>query len=539
MIINKFAFGNKFEAFIENRLDKKLNIIYSNENNRGKTLVLQGMMYCLGNDPIFPVGFESKKYHFYLNVTNNEKIFEIVRKKDTYLIKSESEDIFQICNSTSEFKYFFNQHIEKLPRILKDGQERVVDTSLFLETFFIGQDRRDTSNIFSKGFYNKSDFISMLYSMGAQESKSLDPDEIKNIQQAIAEKKQKIAFLTKELGRLKISPKIGSMFLSTNDREQYDLSKKTISGIYELLADLKKQRARELNRTTKLEHLIAELNSLNRSIEEGMVVCADCGSERIVYKSKELEFEISNSLVKKSIISSIEESIALRKEITADLTLKIEYNLQKITQELKQSPPNFRDFILFSEKSGDAAAIDNEIKENTIDLQKLINQIELGSTISREESERQSKILGTILERMNYYYKIIDPLGQQEFDSLFTKRGETYSGSEGQEFYFCKLMAIKDYMKHNFPLVIDSFREGEISSSKEEEMIRIFEKCQNQVIVTSTLKNEEYNTNKYQSSENKNVIDYSLHDDSKILNIINVAEFSKTLTSFNISLDDR
>ena len=34
-----------------------LNIIFSDDNNRGKTIVLQGIMYALGNNPIFPESF--------------------------------------------------------------------------------------------------------------------------------------------------------------------------------------------------------------------------------------------------------------------------------------------------------------------------------------------------------------------------------------------------------------------------------------------------------------------------------------------------
>ena len=38
MIVKKIALGNKEEAYIENRLTDGVNIIYSDDNNRGKTL---------------------------------------------------------------------------------------------------------------------------------------------------------------------------------------------------------------------------------------------------------------------------------------------------------------------------------------------------------------------------------------------------------------------------------------------------------------------------------------------------------------------
>ena len=51
MIIKRTAVGNKSEAFIEDRYCNGLNIISSDDNNKGKTIAMQSMMYALGNDP--------------------------------------------------------------------------------------------------------------------------------------------------------------------------------------------------------------------------------------------------------------------------------------------------------------------------------------------------------------------------------------------------------------------------------------------------------------------------------------------------------
>lgn len=164
MKVRKIAFGNSEEAFIEDRLEDHLNIIYSDDNNKGKTLVIQGLMYCLGNEPIFPVGFEYIKYYFYVRFAVGDNIFDVVRKNTTFVVKS--DDMVQIYGSISDFKQFLNGTVFNLPVVAKDGRERLVDPALFYEIFFVGQDKRDTSNIFNKGFYKNSDFIEMLFSMG-------------------------------------------------------------------------------------------------------------------------------------------------------------------------------------------------------------------------------------------------------------------------------------------------------------------------------------------------------------------------------------
>ena len=49
MKILRVAVGNSKEAFIESRFTEGLNIISSDDNNKGKTIVIQSMMYALGN----------------------------------------------------------------------------------------------------------------------------------------------------------------------------------------------------------------------------------------------------------------------------------------------------------------------------------------------------------------------------------------------------------------------------------------------------------------------------------------------------------
>ena len=58
MIIKRIAFGDSNEAFIENRLTNGFNIIFSDDNNKGKTIVMQSALYALGNEPIFPSSFK-------------------------------------------------------------------------------------------------------------------------------------------------------------------------------------------------------------------------------------------------------------------------------------------------------------------------------------------------------------------------------------------------------------------------------------------------------------------------------------------------
>lgn len=47
--INSFYIGNEEQSFYLNGFTDGINIIHSDDNNKGKTIVSQGIMYALGN----------------------------------------------------------------------------------------------------------------------------------------------------------------------------------------------------------------------------------------------------------------------------------------------------------------------------------------------------------------------------------------------------------------------------------------------------------------------------------------------------------
>ena len=49
MFVKKIAFGDAEEAYLEERLNTGFNIIYSDDNNKGKTIVIQSALYAIIN----------------------------------------------------------------------------------------------------------------------------------------------------------------------------------------------------------------------------------------------------------------------------------------------------------------------------------------------------------------------------------------------------------------------------------------------------------------------------------------------------------
>lgn len=125
MKILKVAVGNSNEAFIEENFSNGLNIISSDDNNKGKTIVIQSMMYALGNEPTFPTSFEYQKYYYYVEFKEGEKTFQICRSGDGFILKHASSVL--IFDNVSELKRYWNKNISPLPSIVKNQLSRIVD----------------------------------------------------------------------------------------------------------------------------------------------------------------------------------------------------------------------------------------------------------------------------------------------------------------------------------------------------------------------------------------------------------------------------
>lgn len=533
MIIKSIALGNVKEAYVEEKLTDGVNIIFSDDNNKGKTLVMQGMMYAMGNQPIFPKGFNYRLNYFYCKAEINGEEIEFLRRYSSFLVKRQGAQ-YSFDNVT-ELKYFLvDKNIFNIPQISKDDHMVIADLNLFYELFFIGQDKRNPSNTINSGYNNKKDFVNMLCSLNGYPLMDMEEINEEN-KQRIQQLKADIAATKKLLKLLKKNPDVSGYVDKYGDSTQFDTFRMRVKRLHNEIAEYKKKRNLEYNRKEKLESLVQELNSLNHEIEQGNVICAKCGSDKIIYKSKGISFEVSNSYVRRQVLSSITYQISQKEEIIREYS----YQLQQLQDELKkilqEVPVELHRILLYSEMILSEIDYDNKLKELCEQLEELQANDKNLSDSEKEAKQKCKEMKEDIVSRMNKLYREVDPQGRTFFDDIFTKRDETYSGSEEQEYYYSRVLAINDYFKHSYPLLIDCYRSGEISSQKEDIMIKNFISRKKQVIITSTLKKEEYTSNKYdQYKDNANVIDYSNNESSKLLQSQYVAKLGTIVESFGV-----
>lgn len=362
---------------------------------------------------------------------------------------------------------------------------------------------------------------------------TLDTDELKKRKGALEDK---IKVERKKIQILRRNPRIAKYVSGLANSEDFERIKHRLRDLNNSITDFRKQRNREENRKIKLDLLIDELNSLNRSLKEGKVKCSDCGSSNITFTNNDFEFDVSNQYVRNNIITSIKENVKLKEEVIQELDQIIEKNQIEINRLLETPNPDLSNYVLFESEIRNSKEIDNSVAILRKELIEVENKLKAISNGFEQNKLRQEELFKKIIIEITRLYNVIDPNGTMTIKGLFTKSNETFSGSEEQEFYFCKIIAINNILKHSYPIIIDSFREGELSTSKEEKMIEEFIKLNKQIILTSTLKREEYSSDKYAVFSEVNAIDYSQFADSKLLQKDYVDEFLKIVYEFPISI---
>lgn len=535
MIIKRTAVGNKKEAFIESDFHTGLNIISSYDNNKGKTIEIQSMMYALGNDPTFPTTFEYKDYYHYIEFEVDETTYKLCRFNNGFVLKHDS--VLMLFDNVSEFKRYWNKHIFALPSIVKNQISKIVDPVLFLQLFFVGQDKKDTSNISHVGYYNKSDFYNILYDICDLSGLELDEDEIKKIKEQLAKLKSERELLIKQHKILQSQDTPVSFLSAVSDKTTFNKKLSEMEKISSKIAEFRKARNTAATRGASWETTLKELRSLNRTMESGELRCMDCNSTNISFSSSKKHayaFDVSSVDMRNESIASINEKIEAYTEEINKLASQINTAQDELQMLMNDEAISLEAIVAYKQDIFSTSDAEVKIKEIDLETENLKNQLKISAGTTQSKKDQQLAILIAILNKMNVVYEAIDPNGNLHFDDLFTKKDEVYSGSEATIFHLSRLYALSKVLNHNYPIVVDSFRAEDLSTSKENIVLNLYKGLSNQVIFTTTLKLEELG--KYDARTDIHHIDYKDHAPSKMLSDAYVNEFCEFLSSLSINL---
>lgn len=536
MRILKVAVGNAEEAYIEDRFKGGINIISSDDNNKGKTIVIQSMMYALGNEPAFPVSFEYQNYSYYVEFEVTEKVFHICRQGDSFVLKH--DNTLMIFDNVSEMKRYWTKNITTLPVITKNQISRIVDPVLFVQLFFVGQDKKDTTNIANKGFYNKTDFYEMLYSYAGFSGSLLTPDETDKIKRKIEELKAEKRLLLKEHKILK-SKKTTVAYLSTiSDRVVFEEKLAAMEKSRAKIETYRKGRNAASTRKAKWETTLKELRSLNRSIDCGELRCMDCNSTNISFSINRgaqtaYAFDVSTAELRNEIIKSIQAKISAYAEEIERLSDLISKEQDILNDLMAEESVSLESLLYYKKDIVSASDAEKKIKLINSEIEHFQSQLDVSLQNETDTKVNRDVFYSKLLSKMNELCSWIDSSGNIEYTSLYTPRTEIYSGSEATLFHLIKMLAFQYVLQHEYPIVIDSFRAEDLSTQKEELIIELFRALDNQIILTTTLKEEE--KGKYDDVKDINHIDYSTHESSKLLSPEQVERFGSILTVVSLN----
>lgn len=286
----------------------------------------------------------------------------------------------------------------------------------------------------------------------------------------------------------------------------------------------------------KNEMTLKELNSLNQALSVGELHCLDCDSTNIGYSTKDnnCTFDISSIEIRNQIKNSIKEKIDSYIEEIEDITEDINKKQIELKNLLEVDDISLESILFMKNDINSASNVDERLILIDKEIDELKESIQINVNDMEEVEKQKKKLYKSLSDKMYEVYKNIDPNGNLKFDGLFSKRGDVYSGSEGNEYYIAKMCAFAQVLKHDYPIIIDCYRDGELSSAKEDRLLNLIKDFRNQIILTVTLKEQE--KGKYSSLKYINQISYNNHEICKLLKQQYVKELKRELEDFAIIL---
>ena len=537
MISVKAAYiGNGIESFVERSFTNGINVVYSMDNNRGKTVLMQGIMFALGAVPTFPSGFQYREYIYIVDLDVDGRDVSVLRSKNTFAVLSNNE--LHTFESEASFSKYWSKNIRILPNIVKKGRTTSIGLELYTQMAFIPQDGKSSAKLLS-GQFSKDDFCEMLYAIKGLDGRELDTESEEALKKRRDELKGKLKSLTRQTAALNERGTALSMISASVDNRDMEELLADLERARKEVTDIRKKRSRLIDRLTKCQITLDELNSLKIETREGRLYCLECGSERIGYRMADSKamFDVTNSTMRSRIIGSLGERIdATRNEIdTLDQQLrKAQQNLAALLAQNTEF--SLADIVACKNDYLDSRELDLEMQKAQHELAEIKDTLESNKTMTNDLRKRQREFSDELVSKMNFAQRHISGNDHATpYEALFSTNANVFSGSDETIYFASRQYALAAIMGHDMPLLVDSFRGEDLSTEREERMLELYSHVQNQMIFTTTVKKEE-GKEKYEMDDRLNAIDYSGHDVNKILCTDYNDEFLTKVSEFGIVL---
>lgn len=533
LVIKAVYVGNSSEAFIEKRFGPGINVIFSTDNHVGKTIAMQSLMFALGCSDGFPPSFPGQEYFHIVDFEADGIPYSILRQKDAFSILSNGT--LRYLEGEGELRDFWNEEIGELPCIVKKDRSHMVYLSLFNQLFFVPQSDRSSSSLLNQGFYKKDDFFSMISSMKGLVDHQADRSkiaELKERREAITTEKKR---LLKQINKYDSNDAALAVVSSTADGQQMQKTMQAIDELQQNIGTLQRNRNREYARKKQLDELITELRSLNRSLDTGSLICLGCGSELIGFRAAKsrMVLDVTTPEMRNSIERSIwEKSETCQNEIR-QLNKDILHAQSKLNSLLDERKINFRDVMIYQDDAADLNELDREYRKLESELNEIEEELSIAEVSDKELQEKRGQLREQITASMNAVHRYFDEEELNPYEDFMTKNGKPFKGSEETEYFLARCYALAVTLNHKYPIIIDSFRAEDLSTHREDGILEAYKLLANQVILTTTIKAEEFG--KYSIDSSINPIDYSNFETRHLLQEGYAADMQAKLAEFGVT----
>ena len=407
---------------------------------------------------------------------------------------------------------------------------------------FIGQDDISSAKI-TAGQFNKDDFTEMLYAIAGFDGRELDSAEEIALKRRRDELKGLIKSLAKEASALNARGTALSAISATTDARDMQEFLKELDSARAEVTDLRKTRSRYLARLTKNQIVLDELNSLRREVKSGKLVCLKCGSVSVGYQMADSDviFDVTSPDMRTQIINTLKERIYA---IEADLDA-LERNLRKSQNRLsgllsKNDEFSLMDVVACKDEYLNEQEIDQKMQEAQRELDDVKDKLESDRVLTSEIAKLRKEFMDDLLGKMNLARRAIsDNTEESSYESLFSTKANVYSGSDGTIYFAARTFAIASKIDHGMPIMIDSFRADDLSSDREDRLLDLLGKLDNQIILTTTIKREESagpDASKYERDPRVYAINYSNHEINRIMSDVYNDRFAEKAADFGLVL---
>lgn len=527
--------GNELESYIQEGFTDGLNIITSAENHVGKTIVMQSMMYALGADAKFPSSFKDKQYLFVVDIDVDGREISILRNRDNFVVR-EGDKITPLEGKRA-FDEYWSENINQLPTIIKDGSPVLAGLSLYSQMAFVPQADRTTSRTLGS-YFKKGDFVEMVFALHGLSARQMDGETETELKRRKGALKTREKELSKQAAALRKPGTSLALVSPTADREETLRFVEELDELRSEITNLKKERNHAYTRMKKNESVLDELRSLNREVQMGSVVCLNCGSESIGYKmpGSEFVFDVTTPDMRSQILRSVQDRIDAYAEEVSELDKEIRAAQRKFNELANSREVTLEDIYAVREDYGSLEDIDGQLTSVRDEIEDIEQRLQESKQVDKELSESRKVYKDSLLDTMNHIRRSLnDDPDAEEYDDLFTTSNSPHMGSEATEFFLARVYSLAVHADHGLPILIDSFRAEELSTSREERALPFFIDLPNQVIFTATLKGQE--AGKYGNESDINNIDYTGYKVNKLLSDKDNESFATKVKSFGIRLD--